>query len=221
MKLDEALTKIGGLSNPSKMPWYAWSISAKNCHTGSKLHLIKGAVCEHCYALKGRYVFPNVQNAMKRRLDALNNNPDFEDAFVFALNSLYENGRKTYLYKGKEIKENRFRWHDSGDLQSLRHLEVINNIAKRCPQLKFYLPTKETIILREWNKPFEPNLHVRLSAPMVGAKLNKTVLGVPQSTVGRETDKTVFHCVAPKQGNQCKNCSACWSQTPTVNYHLH
>ena len=35
--LKEAETAVGGLSAPSKMPSYAWSISAKRCNTGSKL----------------------------------------------------------------------------------------------------------------------------------------------------------------------------------------
>ena len=53
MKIKEIEKKIGTLSNPSKMPSYAWGISAKHCNVGSKLAKIKGTICNKCYALKG------------------------------------------------------------------------------------------------------------------------------------------------------------------------
>ena len=54
----------GGLSAPSKMPCHSFSISAKRCKVGSKLRKVVGSTCNKCYALKGRYVFPNVERAM-------------------------------------------------------------------------------------------------------------------------------------------------------------
>ena len=65
--IKEAEASVGGLSAPSKMPSYAWSISAKRCNIGSKLAKVEGSVCHKCYALKGRYMFPMVQNAHLRR----------------------------------------------------------------------------------------------------------------------------------------------------------
>ena len=221
MDYKKAWTLIGGLSNPSKMPWYSWSTPAHRCITGSKLRLVKGSTCGDCYALKGFYPFPVVQKALERRFTAISD-PLFEDAFVLVLTKLYERGKKTYTYKGKKTKENRFRWHDSGDLASFEHLTKINNIAMRTPFLRHWLPTREAGILRQWTGPFADNLNVRFSAPMVGALLNATVLDVSQSTVGRDKDKNLHQCVAPKQGNQCKNCSACWTPSiRTVNYKLH
>ena len=49
---------VGTLSEPSKMPTYAYSIPAKYCITGSKLRMIANSTCSKCYALKGRYIFP-------------------------------------------------------------------------------------------------------------------------------------------------------------------
>ena len=69
--LKEAEAVAGKLSTPSKMPGYAYGIPAKHCPVGSALVKIKGSVCSSCYALKGRYVFPNVQNAQKIRFDSL------------------------------------------------------------------------------------------------------------------------------------------------------
>ena len=57
MKIKQLEKEIGTLSNPSKMPAYAWGISAKQCKVGSKLAKIKGTICNKCYALKGHYTF--------------------------------------------------------------------------------------------------------------------------------------------------------------------
>ena len=71
MKIKDIEKKIGTLSNPSKMPSYAWGISAKDCKTGSKLAEVKGTICNKCYANKGCYVFKVVQDAHKFRLEAI------------------------------------------------------------------------------------------------------------------------------------------------------
>lgn len=224
MEFKQALDLIGGLSNPSKMPWYGWSTPAKNCITGSKLHEQPNTTCSKCYALKGRYMFPNVQNAMKRRFAALTN-PEFENAFVLVLETMYKKGKFKRKIKRKTVPENRFRWHDSGDLQGVWHLEMLNRIAKRTPYIQFYLPTREMKMLRDFivqGGVVEPNLKIMYSVPLLGARMNSEIgPGIDQSSVGREDDKTMFQCVAPKQGNQCLNCDKCWVVGVNVNYHLH
>ncbi len=57
----EAWAEVGGLSKPSKMPSYGYSLSAFKCKVGSKLREVLNSTCANCYALKGRYIFPNVQ----------------------------------------------------------------------------------------------------------------------------------------------------------------
>ena len=74
----EAKAITGGLSAPSKMPGPAYNIPAAACITGSKLVNVKGSVCEGCYALKGRYRFSNVKEALNRRLKALGYKPIFD-----------------------------------------------------------------------------------------------------------------------------------------------
>ena len=59
--------EIGTLSNPSKMPAFAWGIPIEKCNTGSKLAKVKGTICNKCYALKGHYVFKNVKAHEIRR----------------------------------------------------------------------------------------------------------------------------------------------------------
>ena len=48
MKIKQLEKEIGTLSNPSKMPAYAWGISAKKCKVGSKLAKIKEMICLNC-----------------------------------------------------------------------------------------------------------------------------------------------------------------------------
>ena len=71
MNKKEAKAITGGLSAPSKMPGPAYNLPAQACITGSKLVKVQGSVCHGCYALKGRYRFPNVQAALNRRLKSL------------------------------------------------------------------------------------------------------------------------------------------------------
>jgi len=107
--LKEAKKNVGGLSNPSKMPGYGYGLSAFECDTGSKLRLIKNSTCSMCYALKGRYTFKGVKAAHANRLEAITKS-NWVDDMVLLVN-----------HYGKKIPY--FRWHDSGDLQSLDHLK--------------------------------------------------------------------------------------------------
>ena len=124
---------VGTLSKPSKMPGYAYSTPAKRCLIGQKMRNVVGSICAFCYALKGRYVFPNVQKAMEKRFASLTN-----DLWVDAM---------TYLI-GK-VKNPHFRWHDSGDLQSFGHLLDIVKIADSLPSVKFWIPTREKKIINQ------------------------------------------------------------------------
>ena len=102
----------GGLSKPSKMPGYAYNLPAWECKVGSKLAKVPGSVCHGCYALKGRYRFPNVKEAMYRRLASITR-PDWARTMAADINA-----RKSRF----------FRWHDSGDVQSVKHLLKIFHV---------------------------------------------------------------------------------------------
>ena len=67
MNIKQLEKEIGTLSNPKKMPSYAWGISALHCIVGSLMAKINGTVCKKCYALKGNYSFTNVKVAHKIR----------------------------------------------------------------------------------------------------------------------------------------------------------
>lgn len=208
MKISEAVEITGGLSNPSKMPGPAYSLPASKCKIGSQLAKIPGTTCHGCYALKGRYVFPNVQNALSTRLDSLNH-PKWVEAMVAMITS-----RKTKW----------FRWHDSGDLQSVEHLQKIVEVCNQLPKTKFWLPTREYTIVQQFQagNTIPNNLTIRLSAHKIdGAP--PTGFGLPTSTVHTKGQTiTGEECRAYKRDNHCGPCRACWNKdVANVSYPKH
>ena len=102
----EAEKITGGLSAPGKMPEGSYNLPAGAGQTAQKLAKIPDTPCFKCYAdNRGRYRFPNVKAALERRLKSLTH-PRWSEAM-------------TVLVKGKK----HFRWHDSGDIQSVEHLK--------------------------------------------------------------------------------------------------
>lgn len=207
----EAWAEVGGLSKPSKMPSFGYSLSAFKCKVGSKLRNIANSTCSDCYALKGRYVFPNVQEALDRRMDKLLNNPKWVEAMVFLL---------LHYCTKSEV----FRWHDSGDIQSLDHLQKIVEIAKRTPNIRHWLPTREVAMVRDYQKQFgefPSNLVVRISATMINGLPHKFHRHTSTVSTAKDFDLG-WTCPASKQGNKCGTCRACWdSNVENITYPLH
>lgn len=203
---------VGTLSEPSKMPTYAYSIPAKYCVTGSKLRSVAGSTCSHCYALKGRYIFPNVMKAMEYRYNALNDLPLWKVSMVELI-------RETYVKPSDKFDNKYFRWHDSGDIQSIDHLKAIDNIAGSLPSILFWLPTREYGIVGEYlrNNTKPDNLTIRLSAHMIGKAIERTIVGTVTSSVDSGIGSV---CPANKQGNQCNDCRHCWHAS-NVDYVQH
>tara|TARA_Y100001963_G_scaffold143410_1_gene214266 strand:+ start:291 stop:920 length:630 start_codon:yes stop_codon:yes gene_type:complete len=209
MNIKEAWANVGGLSKPSKMPGYGYGLSAFECSTGSKLRLIKNSTCSMCYALKGRYTFKGVKAAHANRLESITND-NWVESMTFLIN-----------HYCKKIKY--FRWHDSGDLQSLDHLKKIVAVAMATPQVRHWLPTREAGILKAYYKEglsLPGNLAVRVSATMIDGKPHSN-MGLT-STVHKESKAIGFTCKAPKQSNECKSCRACWNiNIQNVSYAAH
>lgn len=214
MKVSDLEKLVGGLSTPSKMPGYAYGIPAQACMLGAILAKKKGSVCNSCYALKGMYVFPVVKRAQARRLQILQTDMH---AWMRAMISLLEK-----KYSRKVGDERVFRWHDSGDLQSISHLSAIVQIAKALPSIRFWLPTREQKIVREYlanGNEFPENLVVRISATMVGQVNGTLPKGTVGSTVGSGKG---YSCPAKGQGNACLDCRACWTKSvESVDYSHH
>ena len=195
----EAKEITGGLSAPSKMPGPAYNLPATQCITGAKLVKVPGSVCHGCYALKGRYRFTNVRMALARRLESLKH-PRWVEAM-------------TVLIKGEPW----FRWHDSGDLQGAAHLKQIFEVCNRTPETRHWLPTREARILNLMDPDIiPPNLIIRMSSHMIDQKPVKFWPWTSTVSTGGKT------CPAADQGNQCKDCRACWDRSvKNVTYPKH
>jgi hypothetical protein len=205
---------IGTLSAPSKMPCFSFSIPASECKVGSRLRKIEKSTCAKCYAHKGFYGFPSTRKSLANRFDKLNT-CDF-DLWVASM---------TQLILKKE-KSGFFRWHDSGDVQTVEHLERIVQVAKNLPQISFWIPTREFKICKEYidkNGKFPENLTVRLSSwfrESAPSKKFADSVGAVSSTVGYK--ESAHECPAGSQGNKCLDCRACWDKSiPNVDYPLH
>ena len=199
MKTSEAIKITHTLSKPSKMPGFSIGIPAKECKTGAKLRKIKGSVCYGCYALKGCYVFPDVQAAQYKRLKAIKKKKWIE-AMAHQINS-------------KKVKF--FRWHDSGDVQNLEHLNKIYEVCKLTPSIKHWMPTREAWIKDHVTRAPD-NLIIRFSMPMV----DQAAAGSWPNTSTVVTSGAT--CPAPNQGGKCKECRACWTKSiKNVSYGKH
>ncbi len=199
MKTSEAWTIVGGLSKPGKMPGWSIGIPAKECKTGRKLQAVPGSVCYDCYAMKGCYVFKVVQDAQYRRLKAIYTAP-WVKAMAHLINSK---------------KPDVFRWHDSGDVQDLEHLNKIYEVCRLTPSKRHWMPTREAWVKDHLNRA-PSNLVIRFSAPMIDQ-------AAPASWPNTSTVVTAqATCPAPHQDNQCKDCRNCWnSEIKNISYGQH
>lgn len=199
----------GGISNRNKkMPGYTYGLSAKECKTGAKLVKIPGSTCSGCYALKANYFYPSVKTGHARRLASINS-----AAWVPAMIQLINHYEKDF-----------FRWHDSGDIQTVDHLRKICAVAAGTPSIKHWIPTREAGILKEFKRSggaIPSNLIIRLSATMVNGAPGKshqhssTVHTAGAAPIGEA-------CNASKQGGQCLECRACWNTSiKNISYEKH
>ena len=217
MNIKQASQIVGGLSNPEKMPCFGYSIPAKYCKVGARLAKVAGSVCYMCYALRNCYNFKCVKNALELRfqitmkaLQFLNERKNWIDAMVYLLTTR---------------KHDVFRWHDSGDIQSIDHLKMIVEVVKLTPNVRHWLPTKEQKMVKDYvNKygAFPENICVRLSGNMVDGgspdKLAKK-LNVQVSEVVTDGSQT---CMAYKQKGKCLDCRMCWDTSNFLtSYPFH
>lgn len=214
-EIKEYLGIIGGLSQTEKMPGFSWGVPAAACKTGARLAKIPGSACSRCYARKGRYVFPLVRGANERRLSAWRahrrNWQRFASAMAESIRALDSSGY--------------FRFFDTGDIQDLDMLRAFIRVAELVPDRQFWLPTQEEkLVLRyvEQGGRFPRNLTIRLSSRSIGDTVEQRsaiadLLNLPSSSVSADPD--AITCPAPRQGNKCLTCRACWS--PNVRHVVY
>jgi len=191
---------VGGLTRTSKMPGYSYSFPAWECQTGSKLAQIPGTPCHGCYAMKGNYTrYPAIKKAQYRRLKSLTDSRWVKGMIA--------------LVKGQEF----FRWHDSGDIQSVQHLKNIFEVCEHTPETRHWLPTQERKYLPLPGSSVPKNLVIRLSSSKInGPEPNAWTHSSSVVTDGSAT------CPAPKQGGKCLSCRACWNpDVKHIKYGKH
>jgi len=211
MKLKDIEKKIGTLSNPAKMPSYAWGIPTEYCKTGSKLAKIDGTICNKCYADKGCYIFPMVRAMYEKRYQAIFL-PEWVDYMAEMLTLKYKNLTKSRRYH---------RWFDSGDVQSYEHLMKIFEVCELTPHIKYWLATREYQIIDMIKEEDVPkNLCLRVSATKVDGALPKFWKWT--SGVHKDKRHKGKECRAYTTNNNCGDCRACWSRSvKQVSYEEH
>ena len=128
-------------------------------------------------------MFKVVQDAQYRRLAAIYTAP-WVQAMAHLINSK---------------KPNVFRWHDSGDVQDLEHLNKIYDVCRLTPSKRHWMPTREAWVKDHLDRA-PSNLVIRFSAPMIDQ-------AAPASWPNTSTVVTAqATCSAPQQDNQCKDC---------------
>ena len=211
-----AIAIAGTMSQTSKMPSKSFGLPTSVCNVGGKLRNIPGSACHGCYADKGFYkLYPTVARSQDNRLSLLL--AALEDAgkareWIDAVKTLI----------GDDLF---FRWHDSGDLINDRHLSLIVQVAIEMPDVQFWLPTREKILVIGFiaiHGPMPDNLIVRLSAPMIDGLPCSGNTGLNTSTIHRDGDAHGFECGAPARGGYCGDCRACWNRdVANVSYRFH
>lgn len=233
-----AVEAPGGFSRPVKMPCAAWSIPATECRVGSRLREVAGSTCASCYARKGMYVMPHVRAAMGRRWDTLQlalRDHVAADTWVAEFVAALTRRLELRERRGRPGRDDGryFRWHDSGDLQSVGHLRLVVRVCEATPDVAHWLPTREVGIVRNFLRAggvIPPNLAVRLSVARVGAEVPNgwaELIAHPRVTASGVIPRNggsvvgMDSCAAPTQDGECRACRACWDPTKAVAYHAH
>jgi hypothetical protein len=227
LKAARALT--GTLTNASKMPGLASpSLPTRACRVGSILRGVKGSPCEGCYARRIESYRANVARAWEAnlsKLEAALSCPESREAYVAAMVLQIE------AHRAKNPESGRYyRWQVAGDLQSVAHLELVAEVARRTPEVRHWLATQQHAEVAAWTRENElpANLVVRLSMP----RRNTPAVGVLPAGVASSTvaDKEKLpevpghHCPAtlPGGNGECGSCRACWERSVRhVVYRRH
>ena len=195
------------LSNPSKMPGKASMLPASTCKRGAKLRTKDGTVCSHCYACKGRFVFANVQAAMRRQYD------ETMDALMYPDNGYAQ----AMAYEITQTGED-FRHFASGDFQSAAHVALVCEIARLSPSVRHWAASREYGYVAEYLRQggtIPANLTIRMSADRIGRPAKD--VGLPTATVDYNGDR----CEAKTRGGHCGPCRKCWdASVSNVDYPL-
>lgn len=233
LTLKRAREIAGTLGFPSKLPGSSYGLPVWACRAGAHLAKIPGSVCSACYAARDQMSWPNPQKAQHRRLAAMDR-PEWIAAIVRLLTDAHKSAFRRIdlglrpgpklMRLGSRHRLNEMGWHrwfDTGDLQSVEHLAKIIEVCRQTPNIRHWLPTRETAILRAYTGPIPDNLTIRVSGTMIDGPAPHGWSCV--STVHSDVAPEGAHvCPAPNQSHRCMSCRACWSRDVAhVSYREH
>jgi hypothetical protein len=222
MLIKEAKAITGGIGFTSKTG-FAFGLPARTaCKVGCKLADKEGSTCFGCYARGGNYSYPSTKQAHSNRWSSVQKLHDesfrklWVEAMVTLINNKAEKAEKDELY---------FRWHDSGDINDINHLKAIVAVAKKTPEVKHWIPTKEVGTVKAFlkNNKIPSNLCIRLSVYFVDDTKGFDI-NLPKARVYKNSKPQGKVCQAVLEHKGCKEvgCRACWNKrVRTVNYKHH
>ena len=216
-----------------------WGIANDHCNVGRLLAKNPDSICFKCYGDHGAYIWHTTKACHQKRLQSLMwivedsrryNQRYIEYVLAFAsyINIKAKNQKK-------HNRETYHRWLDMGDVQTSEkykffHLRIIRDIAKLCPRVSFWLPTKEFSLLLAWDQAgyrMPANVNVLISNPMVDSE------DIMRKWIDRKFQHPELYgtTLVSSQGNHtckaydntptmCGSCNACWT-TKQVIYPLH
>ena len=159
----------------------------------------KAAICERCYAQRGRYVFPQVRNNQLARSAWWHGTDPVERAITLA-DAVTREGTPRY-----------FRCYDSGDLD-LSAIETWLTFAELLPDTKVWIPT------RTWLLPeFLPGLLALNAHPRIVVRPSTVAFDDAPVTIHGLAAGHAAHWHEPPKASyrcpgSCAKCRICWDR---------
>lgn len=156
-----------------------------------------------CYALKGRFRFPNVRESMRNNLDIYESDPDF-----YFKSIRYEIDNKTVSHKY-------FRWHAAGDIVDEKYFDGMIKLANELSATRFLAFTKKYDIINNYVKLggiIPSNLNIVFSAWGSALKVDNPY-NFPVAYVMFHDEMLTGYIPeeAEKCFGDCTNCLKCWN----------
>jgi len=157
------------------------------------------AICERCYAQKGRYVFRQVRANQRARSEWWHDTDPIERAVILA-DAVKREGAPRY-----------FRCYDSGDLD-LSAVETWLKFAELLPGTRIWIPT------RTWLLPeFLPGLRALNAHPQIVVRPSTVAFDDPPVTIAGLAGGHAAHWHEPIKATyccpgSCANCRICWDR---------
>lgn len=166
---------------------------------------------EYCYAKRGFFTMPTHLSKYAEQLSLLREDPGAYEA-------------QLRLEVAKLPAGSVFRFHVSGDIDSVEHVGIIRRVVESRPEVEFYLYTRSyrvTAIRRAVEKQlFQlPNLHVWGSTDPTMPPAPKGWREARVFDTQEQARDGGFAVICPEQTGRkasCTDCGLCWHAKPTA-----